>query len=102
MTILWTEPSLDDLKAVRDYIARDSETYAGDFIESILSAVERLDTFPRMGRVVPEADSPDIRELIFRGYRIFYRVDRDAVQVLAVIHGYRDITQMPSKPWEVG
>jgi addiction module RelE/StbE family toxin len=101
MTIFWTEPGLDDLKAIRDYIARDSETYAGDFVESILSAVERLSTFPRIGRVVPEADVPDIRELIFRGYRILYRVDQDGVQVLAVIHGYRDISRMPLKPWEI-
>lgn len=100
MRILWTEPSLDDLKAIRDYIARDSETYAGDFVESILLGVEQLSRFPRMGRVVPEADSPDIRELIFRGYRIIYRVDRRVVQILAVIHGCRDIWQMPAKPWE--
>ena len=101
MTILWTEPSLGDLTAIRDYIARDSETYAGDFVESVLSAVERLSRFPRMGRVVPEADLPDIRELIFRGYRIMYRVDPAVVVILAVIHGYRDISQMPLKPWEV-
>ncbi len=101
MTIRWTEPSLDDLRAIRDYIARDSETYAADFVASILLAVERLSTFPRLGRVVPEADSPDLRELIFRGYRIIYRVDRNAVQILSVIHGHRDLSQMPSKPWEV-
>lgn len=28
MKILWTEPSLDDLRAIRGYIAKDSETYA--------------------------------------------------------------------------
>ena len=102
MTVLWTEPGIDDLRAVRDYIARDSETYAADFIGSILLAVERLSTFPRVGRVVPEADSPDIRELIFRNYRIIYRLDQQAVHVLAVIHGYRDVSQMPTKPWEIG
>ena len=102
MTVLWTEPSIDDLKAVRHYIARDSETYAADLIGSILSAVERLRTFPHMGRVVPEADSPEIRELIFRDYRIIYRLDRKAVHILSVIHGYRDISQMPTKPWEIG
>jgi toxin ParE1/3/4 len=63
MTILWTEPSLNDLKAIRDYIAKDSETYAAGFIESLLSAVEQLREFPRLGRVVPEAHVPDIREL---------------------------------------
>ncbi len=101
MTILWTEPSLNDLKALRDYIAKDSETYAAGFIESLLSAVDRLREFPRLGRVVPEAHRPDIRELIFRGYRIIYRLDQTAIQILAVTHGCRDFSGMSSKPWEV-
>ena len=101
MRILWTEPGLDDLQAIRDYIAKDSATYAADFIESILSAVERLSEFPRMGRVVQEADAPNIRELVFCGYRIMYRVTPETVQVLALVHGCRDLSQMPRKPWEV-
>ena len=100
MTILWTEPSLDDLRAIRDYIARDSETYAASFIESILSAVEQLSEFPHSGRAVPEANRPDTRELLFRSYRIIYRVLPDAIHILAVIHGYRDLSGMSPKPWE--
>jgi toxin ParE1/3/4 len=100
MTILWTEPSLDDLAAIRDYIAKDSETYAESFVESVLSAVEQLSEFPRLGRVVPEANAPDIRELLFRSYRIIYRVLPDAIHILAVIHGYRDLSGISPKPWE--
>lgn len=101
MTILWTDPSLDDLKAIRDYIAKDSETYAASFIESILSAVEQLGEFPHMGRIVPEANVSDVREVIFGSYRIIYRVHQDTILILAVIHGYRDISGMSVKPWEV-
>jgi toxin ParE1/3/4 len=100
MIILWTDPSLDDLRAIRDYIAKDSETYAESFVESILLAVERLNDFPRLGRVVPEADASDIREVLFRSYRILYRVQEDAIHILSVIHGYRDISAMSPKPWE--
>jgi toxin ParE1/3/4 len=100
MKILWTEPSLNDLRAIRDYIAKDSETYAANFVESILSAVEQVSEFPRMGRIVPEADIPDIRELVFRGYRVIYQVHESAVHVLAVLHGYRDLSGMSPKPWE--
>ncbi len=101
MTVLWTEPALDDLTAIRNYIARDSETYATDFADSILAAVERLNEFPRMGRVVPEADSAHIRELILRDYRIIYRLGQNVVHFLAVIHGYRYVSQMPAKPWDI-
>jgi toxin ParE1/3/4 len=101
MKILWTEPGLDDLRAIRDYIAKDSETYAINFVESILAAVEQLSEFPRMGRAVPEANVPAIRELLFRGYRVIYQVHESAIHILAVIHGYRDLSGMSPKPWEV-
>lgn len=101
MTILWTDPSLDDLRAIRDYIGKDSETYAANFIETILSAVDQLSEFPCMGRIVPEASTADVRELLFGSYRIIYRVQQDAVLILAVIHGYRDLSGMSVRPWEI-
>jgi toxin ParE1/3/4 len=48
--------------------------------------VERLTDFPESGRVVPELGAPQVRELIFGAYRVFYRVDT-AVHVLSVRHG---------------
>ena len=41
------------------------------------------------GRVVPEYQRPDLRELIFQNYRIVYRVKTDYVEVAAVVHGAR-------------
>ena len=101
MRTLWTDPAVEDLQSIWDYIARDSPVYATEFVGSIVSAVERLEAFPGLGRQVPEANSRDIRELIFRNYRIMYRVHKDAVQILAVIHGSRDLTEGECKPWEV-
>lgn len=54
-----------------------------------------------MGRKVPESGQKDIRELIFQGYRIVYRLKPDCVQVLTVVHGSRDLTRGNPKPWEV-
>lgn len=53
MKIVWTEPAVADLTALRDYIARDSEHYARQLIARILQAVEHLESLPRMGRQVP-------------------------------------------------
>lgn len=44
-----------------------------------------------MGRLVPEADREDVRELIFQGYRIIYRTKPDRVQIITVIHGSRNL-----------
>ncbi len=101
MKIIWTEPAIEDLEAIRDYIARDSEVYAASFIERIITAVEILVDLPEIGRMVPETDQPGIRELIFHEYRIIYRVQQNAVQILTVIHGSRDLNRRTPKPWEI-
>ena len=73
MKIEWTEPAISDLDSIRDYIARDSEYYADIFIEKIITAVENLEEFPEIGRIVPEAEERNIREILFHNYRIIYR-----------------------------
>jgi len=41
----------------------------------LISETNRLQDFPELGRVVPEYRNDAIREIIFRPYRIVYRVD---------------------------
>ena len=101
MKILWAEPAILDLGAIRDYIARDSEYYAAGFIEKIFSSVDILHDLPDMGRKVPETDNPDIRELLFQKYRIIYRNHQNTVQILAIVHGSRDLSGVSAKPWEI-
>ena len=42
-----------------------------------------------MGRIVPEFEDENIRELIVYSYRIIYRVYPKQVTVWAVVHGAR-------------
>ena len=101
MGLEWTDPALDALEGIRDYIAKDSPYYARRFIERIFDAAEKLQDHPNMGRPVPEADRDDVRELIYQGYRIIYRTKSARVQVLTVIHGSRNLVAHEAKPWEV-
>ena len=75
MKILWTDPSIEDLRNLHLYIAKDSEVYASSFVERIILAVEKLTNFPRLGRVVPEAENETIRELLYHNYRLIYRIN---------------------------
>jgi len=42
-----------------------------------------------MGRIVPELDEPNIRELILRNYRIIYRILEKKIQIVRLFHGSR-------------
>ena len=87
MRVYWTHTALQHLLAIYEQIARDAPLYAQRTIDRLTKRSEQLAVFPRSGRVVPEYETPDIREVIERPYRIIYRIKADQVDILAVIHG---------------
>lgn len=101
MILFWTTPAIDDLTAIKDYIAQGSEYYADEFIQRILNTVQTLETYPELGRMIPEVEDPTARELIFQNYRILYRLKHDRIDIAAVIHGRRDIRQHIADRWEI-
>jgi plasmid stabilization system protein ParE len=50
---------------------------------------ETLAMSPRRGRIVPELDRPDVREVLFGNYRVIYRIGADEIVILSVRHGRR-------------
>ena len=89
MKIRWTHESLDQLIEIEDYISKDSPARAIHFVDQLIEHAESLSEKPRMGRVVPELANPDIRELIFKKYRIVYRLEKNYIEVLTVFEGHR-------------
>lgn len=87
--VKWSKDSIEDLKAICRFIALDSTHYANLTKDRIFEMVEHLESFPEMGRRVPESDDPAVRELIYRNYRIIYQVKEGYLEVIAVIHGSR-------------
>ena len=89
--VLWTPQARTDLRNIREYVARDSQQYAPLVVAELLASVRRLQAFPKSGRVVPERNDPSIREVIWRNYRVVYRLvaSEEAVHVLTVFRGER-------------
>ena len=87
--IEWTDRSLEDLKNIYDYIARDSKSFASLFSKKLYETVQKLKEFPNMGRIVPEVNIPSVREIIFQNYRIIYKIKTDYIEIITVFHGSR-------------
>lgn len=49
MEINWTDPALDDLDAIFEYVGRNAPAYANHFIQQIMLAADRLEQFPHSG-----------------------------------------------------
>lgn len=80
---------MEDVEAIKAYVARDSERYAVLLAERLVAAIERVGLFPESGRVVPEVNDATLREVVYGNYRIVYRVLPEAVEVVTVYHGAR-------------
>ena len=94
--IRWTPEAAADLEAIRDFIGRDSPHYAAAVVAQILGAIDQLELFLRSGRVVPELQRDDVRELIQGPYRIVYRVlPDDIAHILVVFRASRPLPQLP-------
>lgn len=65
----WTLQAVEDLQAIFDYISKDSRPIARMFVEKIYYHTDQLLSYPQSGRMVPETDDDNIRELIYRNYR---------------------------------
>jgi toxin ParE1/3/4 len=87
--VIWAPQAIQDVEAIRAYVARDSVHYADLLVERIIAAVARLEDSPRSGRVVPELGDESVREVIHGNYRIVYRLRHDVVEIATVFHGAR-------------
>jgi toxin ParE1/3/4 len=89
MNITWTHEALVRLFEIEDFISLDSPERAEKFIAQIVEQAESLSDQPLRGRIVAEISNPDIRELIYRRYRIVYKINGNNRDILTVFEGHR-------------
>jgi plasmid stabilization system protein ParE len=87
--ILFTEDALVDLDILLSYIRADNDAAAGRLGRALLSHVELLQDFPRLGKVV--ANRGEIRILVHFPILIYYRIHEDQflIEILHFWHGSR-------------
>ncbi len=87
MKIIWSPLSLDRTAEIAEYISFDNMTAAKRWVKNIIKKVDILKSSAKAGRIVPEIEREEIRELIYGNYRIIYRVEIVRVVVLTIRHG---------------
>lgn len=89
--VSWSAEARKDLRSIAEYIEKDSIRYAGITITKLTKAVERLIQFPKSGRIVPELQMENIREVIEGNYRIVYLLKDNICFIVSVIHSKQDL-----------
>jgi toxin ParE1/3/4 len=91
MIVHWTETAERHLDAIFRYISQDSAEYAVRTVDRVTRRSMQVSQFPRSGRKVPEFDRDDVREVVEGPYRLIYRIQPKQIDVIAVLHGARDL-----------
>lgn len=73
--VIWTEPALDDLDAIADYIALDNPEVARRFVQKVFRHLEHLELHPKAGSKPPKLKGWRYRLIVEPPCRINYRED---------------------------
>jgi plasmid stabilization system protein ParE len=87
MKIIWSPLAIDRVAEIANYIAEDKPTVAENWVDKIFSKVKTLASSPESGRIVPEINKGQYREIIYGNYRIVYRIEEIQISTLTVRHG---------------
>jgi toxin ParE1/3/4 len=83
--------ALSDLQSIYDFIAADAVDAADRMIEELFAAFDHLAAWPGSGHLRADLTSRHVRFWPVPPYLVVYREHSDGVQIVAVLHGSRDV-----------
>jgi len=89
--IVWTEPALEDLDEIAEYIALDKLNAAQGLVRAAFKRIDILGQSPSSGRKVPELSPSKYKEVIVGPCRVFYRCTKGSVYILHVMRVEREL-----------
>ena len=91
MTLHYTPEAVADLRRLREFIGEKNPLAARRVALELLSGIDKLKDFPRMGLPVSRAPDPElVRDLFIGQYTVRYHVRGDDVTILRVWHDRED------------
>ena len=89
-----TEPAVQDIEQIADYIARQSSLAQSEhFLSKLDAKFAKIAQFPSLGRQRDEI-LPGIRSLSMDNYLILYMFIGQDVEIFRVVSGYRDLSAL--------
>ena len=86
--------ALADVEEIWDYIAQDNLAAADRLVDELFEAFAGLAAMPEKGYIRQELTNKLVRFWVVRNYLIVYRPSSTPLQILAVIHGARNVLDL--------
>ncbi len=90
MKTVITNAAKFDLVEIGEFIAMNNPLRAASFLEELLDKCETIAENPFAYRLIPRYERHDIRRCSHCDYLIFYRVSKETVEIIHILHGARD------------
>lgn len=85
-TIIWRDEAKEDLRDVIHYLSGFPTAYVENWSDELTRKLNLLETFPEMGRIVPEKEVSHLREILVGNYRLLYIYLNNLITIIAVRH----------------
>jgi toxin ParE1/3/4 len=85
--VIWTEPALEQLDSIAEFIALDKPEAAQAVVRRVFAATGQVERFLRLGRPVPELPNPKYRQVWIKPCWLYYRIDKNQAYILHVRRG---------------
>lgn len=92
-TVGWSDRAVAELERIYEYIAEDDALAAQRWVQALQAAADRLARFPRSGRVVPELNRDDLREIVKGSYRLVYQLTDLGPVVVTVFEAHQQFPE---------
>jgi toxin ParE1/3/4 len=90
MSVNYTIAALNDLQRINDWIADENLDRAERFVNELMETSERISDFPEANEAIGTYDG----DVVFGNYLVFYRVLEHTVEILRVMHGAQDYSDL--------
>lgn len=84
--IIWKDEAKEDLRDILHYLSRTSSVYVDNWSSDLTKKLSLLESFPEIGRKVPEKELSHLREVLIGNYRLLYIYLHDLITIIAVRH----------------
>ncbi|MDZ4064431.1 MAG: type II toxin-antitoxin system RelE/ParE family toxin [Coriobacteriia bacterium] len=91
MRVIWVPLAREQVADAFAYISAERPSAALRWFDEIVDWTGSLSTFPDMGRMMPEAGRPEVREVFVDPYRLIYRRDPELVIIIGVFHSHQEV-----------
>ncbi len=84
MKLIFSDRALSDLEQIGDYISREAPENARRYVQKLINRAHKITLFVNAGRIVPEYQDEQLREVIIDHYRMVYEINRTKKKITII------------------